>query len=86
MKPRIFLKETKDRMSDYRSDHITPERLQDIGDGKTDLSRKEFEHIHVCPDCLQAYAEAVRERAKKRKPGSSDSSAFGVAELALRIT
>jgi hypothetical protein len=54
--------------------HVPPEKLQAVRDNEGDLSRREFEHIHVCPDCLRAYADAFRERTKKAKtkPPSND--------------
>jgi len=44
--------------------HISSEKLQAIAEGKKDLSRREFEHIHVCR--LQAYAKAFRQRERKK--------------------
>jgi hypothetical protein len=54
--------------------HISPEKLHAIAANKAELSRREFEHIHVCPDCLQAYAEAIRQRARngKTKPPNTE--------------
>jgi hypothetical protein len=45
--------------------HISAEKLKAIAESKKELSRREFDHIHVCSQCLQAYAKAIRQRAKK---------------------
>ena len=45
-----------------------------------------FEHLHVCPECLQAYAKAVRTRAKKKSGDDpEEKTRFRTSELILEL-
>jgi hypothetical protein len=67
-----------------KDEHISVEKLEAIAKGKQELSRGEFEHIHVCAECLQAYAKAIRQRAKKSDKGKG--ARFESSDLVLAVT
>ena len=69
-------------MPQDNSEHIRPGKLDDISNDRGELTLEEFEHIHLCPACLQAYAQAFRDRATKRSR-SVDDKAF--QEVALHF-
>ena len=54
--------------------HITAEHLRQLSvtaagddiDGGKLLSREEFAHVQNCPQCIEAFAEAIREGIRNK--------------------
>jgi hypothetical protein len=62
--------------------HLTAEHLRQLSvtasgddiDGGKLLSREEFTHVQNCPECIEAFAEAVREGIRNMSSGSPHGS------------